>query len=194
MTEAQFHGSRPCVPGFAEKLASGRWRFQEIRKVLEPPLVGSPAAPEQGRRQHEYLARVLEVASSRTFKAWKLLPSLRVLRWVLAAAAVAGVAWFVYSRQHQAALPAAATTLTLGAVGWFLLAWAGGMALTFVANRVLGRRYGRAATKVIRWRETLRSVAIGVAMAFGGFLLARLHLHVFDKEYLRYGRVRSLPR
>jgi hypothetical protein len=31
-------------------------------------------------------------------------------------------------------------------------------------------------------------------MAFGGFVVARVHLHVFDTWYLRYGKTRDLPR
>ena len=33
----------------------------------------------------------------------------------------------------------------------------------------------------------LKSIAAGIAMSVAGFQVARLHLHVSDKLYLRYG-------
>ena len=66
--------------------------------------------------------------------------------------------------------------------------------LAAALNRLLGYTYGRDVMKAIRWRDTLRSVVVGVCMAFGGFVVARVHLHVFDKWYLRFGKIRSLPR
>ena len=42
--------------------------------------------------------------------------------------------------------------------------------------------------RVIRWRDTLTYIAIGIGMSLAGFAVARLHLHVFDKIYLWYGR------
>jgi hypothetical protein len=63
-----------------------------------------------------------------------------------------------------------------------------------VLNRVLGRKKERRVMKTMQRRDTLRSVAVGVCMAAEGLLVARLHLHVFDRWYLRYGRIQSLPR
>ena len=61
--------------------------------------------------------------------------------------------------------------------------------LAFVVNRVAGRKYGSAIMRVVQWRDTVRSVVVGVSMATVGFLIARAHLHVFDPWFLRYGKV-----
>lgn len=42
---------------------------------------------------------------------------------------------------------------------------------------------------MVRYRKTLSAVILGVAMMTAGFLLARLHLHVFDRLFLWQGRV-----
>jgi hypothetical protein len=76
----------------------------------------------------------------------------------------------------------------------FILSVLGSAILAAVLNRVLGQKYAHGLVKTIQWRDMLRSVAVGVCMAAGGFLVARLHLHVFDKWYLRRGRIQSLPR
>ena len=39
----------------------------------------------------------------------------------------------------------------------------------------------------VRYRETLMRFARGVAMAAIGFMVARLHLHVFDQWFLKWG-------
>jgi hypothetical protein len=48
--------------------------------------------------------------------------------------------------------------------------------------------------KAIQWRETLRSVLVGLCMATGGFVIARVHLHAFDRLFLRIGRLERLPK
>jgi len=46
--------------------------------------------------------------------------------------------------------------------------------------------------KVLRYRKTLQDVVIGVGMVTVGWLVARLHLHVFDRWFLRQGRLARL--
>ena len=46
----------------------------------------------------------------------------------------------------------------------------------------------RPVVRLVRWRKTMQQVAIGLGMTTLGFLAARLHLHVFDKLFLFYGR------
>jgi hypothetical protein len=60
--------------------------------------------------------------------------------------------------------------------------------LTFSVRAIAGRR-GDPLLKVVHWRDTVRNIAIGVSMSIFGFWLARLHLHVFDRLYLRYGKL-----
>jgi hypothetical protein len=40
---------------------------------------------------------------------------------------------------------------------------------------------------LLRWRDTLSRIAVGIGMSLFGCLLARLHLIVFDRLFLRLG-------
>jgi hypothetical protein len=73
-------------------------------------------------RQQDCLAKLLDVSGRNAFKVWKLSPLLGALDWTLAAAAVGGTAWFLYTCEQDrvsstlgAALPASVTTITLAA-------------------------------------------------------------------------------
>ena len=44
--------------------------------------------------------------------------------------------------------------------------------------------------KLVRYRKTATEILIGIGMAIFGFVLARLHLHVFDKLFLWQGQLR----
>lgn len=201
MTNAQLDGDTPCVPGFREKVTNSDWQFLQIEKAVQP------VAPElkdtdQRNRQRNYVARLLDVGASTGFKVWKLSPMLIAVKWALAAIVVGSAAWFLYTRQQDnvlrllrnTVLPTSITNMTFGGLGLLILSAIGTALLGFVINRVLGERRGRAVLKAIQWRDTLRSVFVGVCMALGGFLVARVHLHLFDKWFLRYGRIGSLPR
>ena len=48
--------------------------------------------------------------------------------------------------------------------------------------------YGAAVMRAIRWRDTLFYVVVGSLTGTLGFIIARLHLHIFDKLYLFHGR------
>jgi hypothetical protein len=48
--------------------------------------------------------------------------------------------------------------------------------------------------RVARPSNTLLRVSIGVAMSLFGFIIARIHLHVFDKIFLRQGNLERFNR
>jgi len=62
--------------------------------------------------------------------------------------------------------------------------------LTLLATLVLGKTL----MLVVRYKKTLRRALIHVGMVIFGFLIARIHLHFFDRVYLRLGRVVHTPR
>jgi hypothetical protein len=43
--------------------------------------------------------------------------------------------------------------------------------------------------RMVRYRDTLTEIAIGIAMSLLGWIVARIHLHIFDKWFLHIGRV-----
>jgi hypothetical protein len=88
---------------------------------------------------------------------------------------------FIYWRDSVAL-----KNITVGAVGIALLTFI----LTQAATMVLGKNVMR----VVQFRNTLIHVAIGIAMALLGWLIARLHLHVFDKMFLSRGSLKEFRR
>jgi hypothetical protein len=48
--------------------------------------------------------------------------------------------------------------------------------------------------KLVNYRKTATEILIGIGMATVGFLVARLHLHVFDKLFLWQGSLSALRR
>ncbi|MCH7473612.1 MAG: patatin-like phospholipase family protein [Gemmatimonadetes bacterium] len=121
------------------------------------------------------ILRILEVGSATAFKVWNLWTPLKVARVILALAALGGLAW-AYVQFRDASL------LSVKQIGLFVL----GAVLTAVLGKGLMR--------IVRFRETITKILIGVGMSVVGFLVARIHLHLFDRIYLRLGRLKRLKR
>jgi hypothetical protein len=116
--------------------------------------------------------RLLKVASNRAFKIWKLSKPLSITAIILAIAVVVGFFWASWRWPTFSLF-----NLSLG--------WCGAAAALVLASLILGKFVMR----IVRYRETLNRIAIGSVLALFGWLIARLHIHVFDKWYLRFGKV-----
>jgi hypothetical protein len=125
------------------------------------------------------LGRVLSVSRSRVFKIWRLDNRLRVAGLLLLVVAALAGGWALWVFRDR-------SLLDVGVVFWA------------VASLVVGIVVGKTVLRVLRWRTTLRDtlarIGFGIAMGLGGFLIARLHLAVFDRWYLRRGRVERVAR
>lgn len=171
MTAVQFRGPTPCIGGFTDA-APVKWAFNAI----DPALTGGV--------EEERLRRVLDAGSRTAFKIWSLSPGLVVVKWALLIALVATLLVLVFTRW---ASPLIAVNLTFGAVATALLL----MAVAPLAAWAFGS-IGKNVVRTVRWQDTLRDVAIGVAMSTLGFIIARIHLHLFDPWFLRAGEVRRI--
>jgi hypothetical protein len=137
--------------------------FLEIEQALRQPGVDTP------------LMRRLKVADKLVFKVWMISRSLQLaggIALVTLLVMLAALGWLYWSRtafsMTVGALLTAFVCLALGAAGWGPL------------------------VKTIQYRKTFQSILIGFGMGTLGFLLARLHLHVFDRLFLWYGRLKRL--
>jgi predicted acylesterase/phospholipase RssA len=119
-----------------------------------------------------WLLKLLNVSGQQAFKIWKLNTPLKVTGWVLGIVALVLLLWACW-RWSSVAL------ITLGTIG------------TTVAIVIAGAILGKTVMRVVRYRDTLTEIATGVAMSLVGWILARIHLHVFDKWYLHAGRLRE---
>jgi predicted acylesterase/phospholipase RssA len=161
MTEHEFARTIQDLPAATGEPSD--WRFLSIERALRPD-----TDPEE----HERLMRVLDVACNQGFKVWRLSPGLTVVGLAIAALGLAQWVWAVWTWRS-------APLVTVGQLASALL----------VAGAVfLG---ANALMRLIRYRKTLGEMGIGFGMATIGFLAALAHLHVFDKLYLRRGRVRA---
>ena len=118
------------------------------------------------------MLELLKVAGNTALKIWLLSKPLKVVGIIIALAAVIA---FLVACFKWPSLP----LITLGMIGTSLLFFIVGL---FVGKTILG---------IVRFRETFSQIAIGVGMALVGWILARMHLHVFDKWYLRAGSMRK---
>jgi hypothetical protein len=161
---------QPGVVGFeVSEYKRGNWKFLAVDREM------TAATPNPS------FTKRLDAAKFLTFKVWRLSRILQLGAGVTAitllglAAVLAVGQWQVWS-SHP--LPRVHPQLTFGLV--LLLVVAGTLGVLFVPP--LLRKF--------RLPKTFQQIAIGIGMATVGFAVARLHLHVLDKIFLRHGRVK----
>ncbi|MDR4467770.1 MAG: patatin-like phospholipase family protein [Nitrospira sp.] len=154
------------------------WSFLAI----EPEMAVEPQSSNFGR--------LIEVARHTAFKVWKLSGGLRIISHVTVAAIVLAIGWMGYT--HSADVLLSGKLNLLGKSVEQSLTW-GGVAsvlatllLTpFVGKGLMGKM------GVIRQGELVNRWAVGVGIGLVGWIAATLHLYLFDKLFLKYGRLRE---
>ncbi len=169
MTEQAFR--QGCVKGFDEPERPEAWDFLQVERGMRVP-----------NREYRHLQRLLAVSPSKAFKVWMLSKWLKALAVVLGVAAMAGV---VYAFVRWNDLPVV-KAVTLGSLGLAALSYL----LTKVATMVLGEKVMQA----VQLRSTLTRVALGVALAAAGWLVAGVHLVIFDRLFLKFGSIKRFNR
>jgi predicted acylesterase/phospholipase RssA len=153
------------------------WRFL----VVESRMNDVSADP---RSPYQTLLKQLQVAANVPFKVWRLLRWLQVVAGGLAlfvlAAAVLGV-WYALTTPAVRDTPVA----TYGSI---IMA-----ALQMIAAALVSLVIGKTLMKVVDYKKTLRRALVHLGLSMFGFLLARLHICLFDRLYLRLGSVRVKP-
>lgn len=139
------------------------WRFEAIR----------PQATRQD--QAKSLLTHLSASHIQFFRVWSLVKPLDLLRKAFFIAVLAGLGWAAWT-WWDAALP----TPSVGGVIIWLIPLVGGAFAGKVFKVIDDLMPG----------HLIRKIAYGVAMASGGWLLAKLHLAVFDRLFLKVGKVK----
>lgn len=165
MTEHEFPRS---IIGFPLSPSNQKdWPFLAIEPAMKR---------EDGHEtKHEELKRLLEASNSTAFKIWKLYRPLKILGWFLGVAALIA---FLFATWHWSSM----RLLNFGDIGI--------TALTLIAATIVGKTI----VKIVRFRDTLLTIAIGIGMCLIGWLVARLHLHCFDPFFKKYGQISSLEK
>jgi len=165
MTEHAFPAS---VQGFPTQARTESWRFLSIEEPMRT-ILGQ-------RAEHERLVHLLDVGKHRAFKIWMIS---RPLRWASAIASIvlllgllAGIVWLaiVGWQQRATSLP---VIVKLGV----LLSWVGAFALLGVL------------AMIPFFRGRLVRFLTGLGLFSISWLFVTLHLPVFDRWFLRRGRV-----
>jgi hypothetical protein len=186
-------GIRTDLDSFSEAeayalMASG---YCMAETALRQPILGFPVTADQ-REPWEFLRieplmrqagkdspllRQLSVADRLMFKVWMLSRPLQTAGG--AAVVMLAALGLFYGYQFRTLT---AFSLTVGAL------------LTTVVCLAAGAAGWAPLVRAMRYRKTVQSILIGIGMGSFGWLLARLHLHVFDRWFLRFGRLSRLLR
>jgi predicted acylesterase/phospholipase RssA len=147
------------IQGFPMMTSNVDWKFLEFEKHMQ--------IPEKAQR---YMS-ILTVAKNSALRIWLLLPPLRATAIGLVIGLLGVLSLYAWI-DRKTALP-----ITIGMIG---------SAVVFAG---MGRIVGPSVMRLISYRKTLMHVLFGVVMCCFGFALARVHLHVFDRWFQKFGRM-----
>jgi len=172
MTDKEFP---QCIQGFSTIDNRQNWKFMAIKpEIEEPGLAGD-------------LLRLLEVGSMVAFKAWQLDPVLRWISYGMVTLLFTGLA--LMGVVHSEAVIVSARLEAFASSSEWTLTWGG--LLIFIVSLVLVPFGGMKYLKILRYNETLKRVVVGICVALGGWIIAAAHLGIFDKRFLKYGRIKN---
>jgi hypothetical protein len=130
----------------------------------------APAITDSSDPKHKHYMELLSVSHMSALKVWFL------SKW----------------------LSSAGILLLLGALGAFVYEFRSTPLMTFsvsawsvvviLAGIIITKLFGKDIAKAINYRKTLNEAAIGVVLIAVGWVLAWLHLWLFDRLFLRMGR------
>jgi hypothetical protein len=154
--------------GFDIEAPRGDWPFLKLESLVRQP-------PDSSDAQRADLGKQLEVGSSLLFKIWQLSP---LLRWLSRAGAIAAAVlllWFIYA-YWDTELPFPKVSI-------------GGLTV-FIVLLVVGIAF-----PLINWldpQKAARGYLRKALIALAGFVLTNIHLSVFDRMFLRRGKLERL--
>jgi hypothetical protein len=148
-----------CLPSLHPAGARQQWRFLAVEGALT-------CTDPQGR---ERMLTLLHVSSELALKVWKQLPLLKALAVALGGAAIIGAGYALWSTR-MIELPSLGVVSLVAIV---LLA-AKGILAQLDKRRLYHKRLGE--------------MGLGFAIAFVGWIVAGLHLLIFDRLFLDHGR------
>jgi hypothetical protein len=151
-----------AITGFRTQASTHSWKFLELDEPLR-----------EAKERTKYVARLLDAASQRAFKIWRLSPMLKALAAVLGLAGLGGLVWL----------------LTLDELGDRSLLNVRGLVIAVLA--ALAGTIGLGAlVKAIQYRKTVNQILGMAAFGLVGAIAAWIHLHIFDPLFLRWNEKR----
>ena len=198
MTEYQFKYEK-CVEGFVEPTKNQAWRFLEIESCMKGSGKG-----------YEYLKKLLSAGSSLAFKVWQIDPILKNLARIALALLVIGIVaagYYWWTEPLPAAISQRGTNvleslatwlreLTLKNVASLIVSMVGMAVGLYLLAKILTALFGsfisNNALLLVRWKDTLRRVALAAFVSTIGFLVALIHIYIFDRRFLRLSSLQTV--
>jgi len=198
MTEFQFKQEK-CVEDFFDAPEREAWKFLEIEEFMRDSGKGN-----------KYLKKLLRAGSSGAFKVWQIDPVLKFILRVVLVLMVVAIGALVYKwwttpvpeavvrgvTDFTTASTTAVQGLTLQKVGRYIYSAVVMMLLIGLLARVLTALFGtfvsQHAVQLVRWKDTLRRIALGLVISTVGFVAAALHVYIFDKRFLSLGTLQKV--
>lgn len=146
------------------------WDFLKLENIMRKPGDSSDA-----RRQE--LAKQLEASSTLFLKIWQLNKTLK------AVTLVGGIALFLYVGYLLLTNLTTPISPSLGQITWGVAA---------VAVFSLALSIGIPFYQYLRPKVAMRNFVQNIGVALAGWLVAKIHLCVFDRMFLRQGRLKRL--
>lgn len=196
MTEFQFKEGK-CVEEFYEPKQNEPWKFLEIEEFMRGSGKGN-----------EYLKTLLRAGNSLAFKVWRFDPLLKTLLRVVLVLIALGIIVTVYN-WWTAPLPIAERAadavqkiaesfrnLTFKQIGNFVVAFVSSTVALMVLAKVLTTLFGTFVSEnallLVRWKDTLRRIAIAAFLSTFGWVAAFIHLYIFDKRFLSLSTLKKI--
>jgi predicted acylesterase/phospholipase RssA len=146
----------------------GEWEFLKLKNLLQKP-------PDRNDARRTDLGRQLDVGSAAAFKIWKLNFVLRVISWGVAAAALFLLIWCAYTFWDDT-IPT--PQVSVGAI------------VVSIAIMIAG-----IVIPIIKWlspQKAMRGYLNKALVALGGFVLANVHVFIFDPLFRKRGSLDRL--
>jgi predicted acylesterase/phospholipase RssA len=141
------------------------WNFLKIEPFMKEPGDDTP------------LMQLLKVSDKLALKVWMLPGPLRTAGIIIALALVVAALALSFKYSGTVLFELKLGTLGILGLGALVTAFGGGLMLKF-----------------INYRKTVGTILFHIALALVGWLVARLHLRIFDKRFLRLGKVSRLSK
>lgn len=190
MTAHQFKTEK-CVEGFPEPSQNEKWKFLEIEAYMTGEGNG-----------YKYLKQLLTAGNSLAFKVWQIDPVLKIAArasFFLIIAAIIAAIYFWWNSSLPESVVQRGTgfldTLAIGlktatpqkVVTWLI--WLIGTSVVlYLLARLLTVLFGMFIAEnvmlLVRWKDTLRRIAIATFVSTFGCAAAFIHLYIFDKRFL----------
>ena len=161
--------------------AAPDWKFLKVE--------GEMKAIHSDNEAYAKMKQHLDVSSMTFFKIWKLSRPLQITATILGAALVGGLFWAWWShpgfKPFESLFTILAEQLTVSHIMITLVLLTGG----FLLVALVGAGNARHIKHMVKWQDTLSRIGVGLGVGLVGWIFAQLHLRIFDRLFLRKGRI-----